>query len=115
MFYKANGDTSKVVTVADFVECGSAQPKFMYGWNNTIQYKNIDVSFFFRGVYGNKILNGTLAALNDVNNASNNNIPKFSLGEPATDVNSFYYSDRYLESGSYFRLDNATLGYTLKY
>jgi TonB-linked SusC/RagA family outer membrane protein len=114
MFYLANGDTSKVVTVADFVECGSAQPKFMYGWNNTIQYKNIDVSFFFRGVYGNKILNGTLASLNDVNNASNNNIPKFSLGEPATDVNSFYYSDRYLESGSYFRLDNATLGYTLK-
>jgi iron complex outermembrane receptor protein len=49
-----------------------------------------------------------------VNNASNNNIPKFSLGEPATDVNSFYYSTRYLESGSYIRLDNATLGYTLK-
>lgn len=114
MFYLANGDTSKVVTVADFAECGSAQPKFMFGWNNTIIYKNFDISFFVRGVSGNKILNGTLASLNDVNNASNNNIPKFSLDEPATDVNSFYYSDRYLEDGSYLRLDNATLGYTLK-
>ena len=114
MFYKANGDTSKVVTVADFAESGSAQPKLMFGWNNTFTYKKFDFSFFMRGISGNKILNGTLASLNDVNNASNNNIPKFSLGEPATDVNSFYYSTRYLESGSYIRLDNATLGYTLK-
>lgn len=114
LFYKANGETSKVVTVEDFKECGNAQPKFMYGWNNNLTYKNFDLSFFFRGVYGNKILNATLAGLNNVNNASNNNIPKFSLGEPATDVNSFYNSSRYLESGSYLRLDNATLGYTLK-
>jgi iron complex outermembrane receptor protein len=114
VFYKANGDTSKVVTVADFAQSGSAQPKLMFGWSNTFTYKKFDFSFFMRGVSGNKILNGTLASLNDVNNASNNNIPKFSLGEPATDVNSFYYSTRYLESGSYLRLDNATLGYTLK-
>lgn len=115
MFYKANGDTSKVVTVEDFKECGNAQPKFLFGWSNTFTYKNLDLSFFMRGVAGNKILNGTLASLNDVNNASNNNIPKFSLGEPATDVNSFYFSDRYLENGSYIRLDYATLGYTLKF
>jgi TonB-dependent starch-binding outer membrane protein SusC len=114
MFYKANGDTSKVVTVEDFKECGSAQPKFMFGWNNNITYKNVDLSFLFRGVAGNKILNATLASLNDVNNASNNNIPKSSLSEPATDVNSFYYSNRYLENGSYIRLDNASLGYTFK-
>lgn len=112
MFYKANGDTSKVVTVEDFKQSGSAQPKFMFGWNNTFTYRNFDFSFFLRGVSGNKILNATLASLNDVNNASVNNIPKFSLGEPATDVNSFYQSTRYIESGSYIRMDNATLGYT---
>ena len=112
MFYNAKGDTTKVATVADFVEGGSAQPKFMYGWSNNLTYKNFDFSFFFRGVSGNKILNATLASLNDVNNASNNNIPKFSLGEPATDVNSFYNSTRYLENGSDIRLDNVTLGYT---
>ena len=114
MFYKANGDTAKAVTVSDFKESGSAQPKLMYGWSNDFIYKDFDFSFFLRGVSGNKILNGTLAALNDVNNASNNNIPTYSLGEPATDVNSFYYSTRYLESGSYLRLDNLTLGYTMK-
>jgi len=112
VFYKANGDTSKVVTVEDFKQSGSAQPKLMFGWNNTFTYKNFDFSFFLRGVSGNKILNATLASLNDVNNASNNNIPKFSLGEPATDINSFYNSTRYIENGSYIRMDNATLGYT---
>jgi iron complex outermembrane receptor protein len=112
MFYKANGDTSKVVTVEDFKQSGSAQPNLMFGWNNTFSYKNFDFSFFLRGVSGNKILNATLASLNDVNNASVNNIPKFSLGEPATDVNSFYNSTRYIENGSYIRMDNATLGYT---
>lgn len=112
MFYKANGDTSKVVTVEDFKQSGSAQPDLMFGWNNTFSYKNFDFSFFLRGISGNKILNATLASLNDVNNASVNNIPKFSLGEPATDVNSFYNSTRYIENGSYIRMDNATLGYT---
>jgi len=86
----------------------------MFGWNNTFTYKNLDFSFFLRGVSGNKILNSTLASLNDVNNASNNNIPKFSLGEPGTDINSFYNSTRYIESGSYIRMDNATLGNNFK-
>lgn len=112
MFYKANGDTSKVVTVEDFRQSGSAQPKLMFGWNNTLTYKRFDLSFFMRGISGNKILNATLSSLNDVNNAAVNNIPKFSLGEPAGDVNSFYNSTRYIESGSYIRMDNATLGYT---
>jgi TonB-dependent starch-binding outer membrane protein SusC len=112
MFYNASGVASKVVTVADFKESGSAQPKFMFGLNNSFTYRKFDLGFFIRGVIGNKILNGTLASLNDVNNASNNNIPKFSLGEPGTDVNSFYYSTRYIEDGSFARLDNATLGYT---
>ena len=113
LFYAANGDKLRVVTVDDFAICGSAQPKFLFGWNNSFAYRKIDLSFFFRGVAGNKILNGTLAGLNDVNYAASNNIPKWSLNEPVGDINSFYYSDRFLESGTYVRLDNATLGYTI--
>jgi|WetSurSiteA1Bulk_404760.scaffolds.fasta_scaffold01436_4 TonB-dependent starch-binding outer membrane protein SusC len=113
LFYAANGDKLRVVTVDDFAICGSAQPDLIFGWNNSFSYKKIDLSFFFRGVTGNTILNGTLAALNDVNYAASNNIPRWSLNEPIEDINSFYYSDRFLESGSYVRLDNATLGYTI--
>ena len=113
LFYAANGNKLRVVTVDDFVIFGSAQPKLLYGWTNNFTFMNFDLSAFFRGVAGNKILNGTLAALNDVNYAASNNIPKFSLNEPIGDINSFYYSDRWIESGTYLRLDNATLGYTI--
>lgn len=113
LFYTAAGDKARVVTVDDFVIFGSAQPKMMFGWNNSFSYGKFDLTGFFRGVAGNKILNGTLAGLNDVNYAASNNIPKFSLNEPNGDINSFYYSDRFLETGTYVRLDNATLGYTI--
>jgi iron complex outermembrane receptor protein len=39
-------------------------------------------------------------------------VPVFTLNEPIDDYNSFFISDRYVESGSYLRLDNATVGYT---
>lgn len=113
LFYDANGDAVREVVVADFVVGESAQPRLLFGWSNSLSYKKFDLSCFFRGVTGNKILNGTLAALNDVNYAASNNIPRFSLNEPVGDINSFYYSDRFVESGSYLRLDNATFGYTI--
>jgi TonB-linked SusC/RagA family outer membrane protein len=114
-FYKADGSVSNTPpAVADFVVGGNAQPKLIYGWNNSFTYKNIDLSFFVRGVYGNQILNATLANLNSPIDAVNVNIPKFTLGESPTDNNAYILSDRYLESGSYLRLDNATLGYTFK-
>jgi TonB-linked SusC/RagA family outer membrane protein len=110
---KADGTLTTAPTSADFRLSGSAQPKLVYGWNNTFAYKNIDLSFFVRGVYGNKILNATLANLNSPIDATTVNIPKFTLNESPTDNNAYLLSDRYLESGSYLRLDNATLGYTV--
>ena len=93
---------------------GNAQPKFVYGFSNSFFYKNFDFNFLIRGVYGNKILNGTLAALNNPADSKFQNIPTFTLGESYKDINAYLVSDRYLESGSYLRLDNATLGYTLR-
>ncbi|MDR3694028.1 TonB-dependent receptor [Mucilaginibacter sp.] len=93
---------------------GNAQPNLIYGWTNTFYYKNFDFNFLIRGVTGNKILNATLAALNDPADARLQNIPRFTLGESFNDINAYLISDRYLESGSYLRLDNATLGYTIK-
>ncbi|WDF56024.1 SusC/RagA family TonB-linked outer membrane protein [Mucilaginibacter sp. KACC 22063] len=93
---------------------GSAQPKMIYGWSNSFYYKNFDLNFLVRGVYGNKILNATLASLNNPADAKLQNIPRYTLGESFKDINAYLISDRYLESGSYLRLDNATLGYTIK-
>ncbi|MBB6269861.1 iron complex outermembrane receptor protein [Pedobacter cryoconitis] len=93
---------------------GNAQPKYIYGWSNSFTYKKLDFSFLVRGVLGNKILNATAAGLNTPADAKLQNIPRSTLGESFNDGNAYLISDRYLESGSYLRLDNATLGYTIK-
>ncbi len=93
---------------------GNAQPKFIYGWANSFSYKNWDLNFLVRGVLGNKILNATAAALNNPADAKLQNIPRFTLGESFNDNTAYLISDRFLESGSYLRLDNATIGYTIR-
>ncbi|THU36129.1 SusC/RagA family TonB-linked outer membrane protein [Niastella caeni] len=114
-FQKADGTViaSQPLT-SDYFIAGNAQPKLMFGWNNTFTYKNFDLNFFLRGVTGNKILNNTLAQLNNPADSKNLNVPKFTLGEAFTDNIAYLTSDRFLENGSYVRLDNATLGYSWK-
>jgi TonB-linked SusC/RagA family outer membrane protein len=115
MFYDKNGNASTANTGFEhFSATGSAQPKVLYGWNNTFRYKQFDFNFFIRGVYGNKILNATLADMNAPIYAFQTNIAKVTLTESIGDDKAQFVSDRYLESGSYLRLDNATLGYTFK-
>ncbi len=112
-FQKADGTiTTSQPSTNDLYVAGNAQPKLLFGWNNTFTYKNFDLNFFLRGVTGNKILNNTLAQLNNPVDSKNNNIPKFTVDEAFTDNFAYLTSDRFLEDGTYFRLDNATLGYT---
>lgn len=115
MFYDKNGNASTANTgFENFTVTGSAQPKLLYGWNNSFKYKQFDFNFFIRGVYGNQILNATLADMNAPIYAFQTNIAKSTLTESIKDDKAQFVSDRYLESGSYLRLDNATLGYTFK-
>jgi len=114
-YQKADGTTTATQPLTtDQRTAGSAQPKLIYGWTNTFVYKNFDLNFLIRGVYGNKILNATLATLNNPADAKLQNIPRFTLGESFNDINGYLISDRFLENGSYLRLDNATLGYTIR-
>lgn len=104
---------------------GSYLPKFSYGLNYSGTFKNFDFSLFFQGVYGNKIYNGTKVigqgmlrlfnATTEVLNAwtpsnTNTNVPRAVSGDPNQNART---SDRFLEDGSYLRLKNLTIGYTL--
>ncbi|WP_291910143.1 SusC/RagA family TonB-linked outer membrane protein [Chitinophaga sp. CB10] len=112
-FYKPDGTLTREYNSSYLVQTGNAQPKLLYGWSNSITYGNFDLNFFLRGVYGNQILNATLANLNAPYGSTATNLPYFSLTESAKDDRAYLLSDRYIESGSYLRLDNATLGYTV--
>ncbi|WP_069661182.1 SusC/RagA family TonB-linked outer membrane protein [Arcticibacter eurypsychrophilus] len=114
-YINANGETIATQPLTtDAKLAGDAQPKLIYGWNNSFNFQKWDLSFLVRGVLGNKILNATKASLNNPADAKLQNIPRFTLGESFNDINGYLISDRFIESGSYLRLDNATLGYTIK-
>lgn len=109
-------------TDRDRVIAGCAQPKINLGWNNNFSYKNWSASFFLVGQFGNKIYNGTRATYLSTARlsgaAGTKNVLKDYTsemvvnGKVITDPN--IPSDRWLENGSYLRLQTLTLGYTFK-
>jgi iron complex outermembrane receptor protein len=114
-FYKKDGTTTTSPSIGtDYFYLGSPQPKVILGWNNTFRYQNFDLNIFLRGTLGGKIFNATRADLSYTAGATTNNILVSAGSDKISDTKNSYYSDRYIESGSYVRLDNATLGYNFK-
>jgi len=116
-FNKRNGTVTTGATApgigTDYWYMGNAQPSLLMGWSNTLKYKRFDLNIFFRGVFGNKIFNATRADLSYVTAAAQNNILTSAAGDKVADTKNSFYSDRYIESGNYIRLDNATLAYSI--
>ncbi|MRX68226.1 SusC/RagA family TonB-linked outer membrane protein [Flavobacterium resistens] len=123
-YVDVNGDGK--IDAADKTFIGNPHPKFTYGFTNNFRYKNVDLSIFLQGSYGNDVMNltkragTTNASLYDnqlvdamdyyssTNTASNNPRP---IADSAN--NNLLISDRYVEDGSYLRIQNVTLGYSL--
>tara|TARA_R110002049_G_scaffold302911_2_gene496790 strand:+ start:138808 stop:142212 length:3405 start_codon:yes stop_codon:yes gene_type:complete len=110
------------ISLNDYTVMGNPNPDFVGGFNNTFNYKNLDLSVFFQFSYGNEILNanrvvfeGTfLTGRNQYDSYTDrwteenptSNIPR-AKGEPA------FFSSRVVEDGSFLRLKTASLGYTI--
>jgi len=92
---------------------GSALPDVMYNFYVDMNYKNFDLSLNFNGVAGNEIYNHT--AMNKFYKAQlavSNNVTDKAIEFPEEAItNAALVSTRYLEDGSFLRLNNATLGY----
>jgi iron complex outermembrane receptor protein len=98
------------LTNDDRTYIGSAQPKLTYGLANIITWKNWELNFFFRGVYGNDLLNFSKMSYATTQWLPGANVLKEALTSGLTDNPK--YSSYYIEKGSFLRLDNASLGYT---
>jgi len=94
---------------------GSAIPKFIYAYHLNFKYKNFDLGINFNGVAGNKIYNHTAMSLfTKAQLTKSNNTTDFATQYPdESTTNANTVSTRYLESGSFLRLNNATLSYNL--
>lgn len=121
----ADIDGNGRITADDQKILGDAQPDFYGGLTNTITYKGIELTAFFNFSYGNKVWNHTRVFAEGMNNqfgqfaAINNrwtptntdtDIPRAIIGDPNQNRRN---SDRFLEDGSYLRLKNLILGYTI--
>ena len=136
-FVDTNGDST--ISTLDMTQIGDPNPDFTYGISLNMDYKGFDLNLFFQGSQGNDIynmlkvnsysanngglnwspdlINSYIPAVYDISNrrvapalltaAENTN-----TGLPRMDAD-LSSSDFYVEDGSYLRLKNIQLGYTL--
>ena len=140
IFEDRNGDG--VINNDDQTFIGNPEPKFTWGFGNTFSYKGIDLTIQFSGSYGNKILNYGRRSL-EVSGSTSNllrtvldyaHVEKIDPNGP-DDYRNYHVtntetiqprlytssgsnrndrvSDAYVEDGSYIRLQNISLSYTL--
>lgn len=118
----ADLDGDGALTNDDRTIIGNPHPDFIYGWNNTFRFKNFDLNLFFQGSQGNDMLNYTrfeLDWLTGKNNASKDALNRWTPTNTDTDVPKATFSrparasTRWVEEGSFVRLKNLALGYTM--
>ena len=90
---------------------GCAQPDFTYGIATTLRYKNWSLSLNFRGSYGNDVYNNTANNFMYLNSLPGRNVLAGALTSGISSNQAKTYSSQFIEDGSFFRLDNLTLGY----
>jgi TonB-dependent starch-binding outer membrane protein SusC len=123
-FQDLNNDGKINAEDRDYI--GSPHPDFTFGFTNTLSFKGFDFSVFLSGAYGAEIYNYTRSrteGLNDVFpnqlktvvnrwTATNPNggLPRFVSNDPNTNRR---VSDRFIENGSFLRVQNISFGYVL--
>lgn len=68
------GTPDGIIDEHDRTVIGSPLPIFTFGWTNSLRYKNLDLSIFFNGSYGNKVFNYNAVELTHMNSAWSNQL-----------------------------------------
>ena len=109
------GETTNNPGLKDRAITGCAQPKLTAGWNNSFSYKNWNLNAFITGVFGNDVYNSPRAHYTSAQMFSDGkNVLKEFLSNPAGDASGSLPSDRYIEKGTYVRLQSLSLSYTFR-
>ncbi len=130
LYKTANGGTTANPTSADETYLGSGLPKAVYGFSNTITYKNLSLDFLFDAVAGNKVFDATRVETEGMyisGNASTAVLNRWRKPGDITNIPAAVYggtnsagastilpSSRFIEDGSFVRLKSVSLSYTIK-
>lgn len=119
-FVDVNGDG--VIDPSDRTNLGDPIANMTMGLNTQISWKNLDLTAYLYASLGNDIVRNYERALSDVNRldyyldrwtgaGTSNEVPRVTTAATSNGV----FSDFYVEDGSFLRLQNVTLGYTLPF
>lgn len=129
LYQKADGSLTTTPTSEDLVIKGQANPKWTFGWNNTISWKNWTLNLLFNAAAGVERLN-----ISHYTTASMNGVSRFITLRDAyykgwdkvsdkadaqypsltnTDNKNYANSDRWLEDASFIKLKNISLSYNI--
>ena len=110
------------IDVGDRTIIGNPMPKFTYGFNTSVSYRRFTLSASLSGAYKFDIFN--MNNIQDYNTDHDKNVRKEAVVNawsetnpsnefPAIGVDDFYFSDRYVEDGSYLRLSDLAISYNV--
>jgi TonB-linked SusC/RagA family outer membrane protein len=115
------------ITTDDRVVVGNPHPKFIGGITNNFVYKGFDLNIFLQFSYGNDVFHGSRLYLESLQGGDNQlaavtrrwqqpgdvtDIPR-ATSDAVKAAENKRVSSRFIEDGSYLRIKNVTLGYTL--
>ena len=106
-------DESGTIDENDRCIMSGSNPDWTSSLGIDVQWKNLDFSIFFNGVFGNDVVN--MASFNQPNNSHlrwtvdnpTNEYPRLNMNRQTK------FSDWWVEDGSFVRIQNMTLGYTI--
>ena len=125
-FVDVDGD-GEIDLEKDRTIVGNYMPDFTYGFGGSFGYRGLDFSVAFQGVHGNEILNLNRRYLDNMEGNTNGTTVAFNRWKSPTEIgdgntnranrkqtgNNTRTSTWHVEDGSYLRLQNIALGYTL--
>uniref|UniRef100_UPI0040480DC7 SusC/RagA family TonB-linked outer membrane protein n=2 Tax=Algoriphagus sp. TaxID=1872435 RepID=UPI0040480DC7 len=107
----ANGNPVYCNCDDDRAQLGTAYPTINFGINNSFNYKNWDLNFFFRGSLGHSLINSYRGFYENTESTTvqNWNIVKTKYFDP--NIKKAEYNSSHVEKADFMILDNATIGY----
>ncbi|MBN2813820.1 MAG: SusC/RagA family TonB-linked outer membrane protein, partial [Bacteroidales bacterium] len=125
LYYMANGETTNDYASAEFRNVGNPNPRYFGGLSNSFTYKGFDLNIFFQFVQDVDLykMHGVYMSNNAgwLDNQTKDQLRRWQQPGDITDVpqprfsesNGDRMSSRYIADGSYIRLKDLTLGYSL--
>ncbi|MGQ0537541.1 MAG: SusC/RagA family TonB-linked outer membrane protein [Gemmatimonadaceae bacterium] len=107
-----SGETTSPISDDDRI-IGDANPSFALGLNSSGRWAKFDASWFWRAEFGRDVFNNTALVYGTKSNVlQGRNFLAAALQDPTKIGEPAIYSSRWIEDGSFIRLQNVTVGYT---